>query len=83
VSLNLLNIKENCEYCSTPSMSAGSLKLAIDTLYSWHKCLPWSNVWTENRSCVALVSFKNCETIVGVVAYPYPSVVVVKPGPPL
>ena len=69
----------NVEYCSTPSIFPGSFKLEIETLYSWHKCLPWSNVWILNSSFVVLDESKNCEVINGVEAYPYPSVWLISP----
>ena len=40
LSLNALRITENLEYCSTPSMSFGSFKFAIDILYSLDNSFP-------------------------------------------
>ena len=72
----LLNITENEEYCSTPSISAGSLKLAMEILYLSFNSLPWDIVWNLNKF---LLPFNLPDWINGVEAYEYPSLAPVKP----
>ena len=76
MSLYFLIITENVEYCSSLSISAGSLKLAIDILYNLLVPSPWSKVWNLNNCFLPKAIW---DWIQGVVAYPYPSVLAILP----
>ena len=71
VSSYLLTNTLKDEYCSCPSISAGSLKPSIEILYSLLVEVPWAKVWNLN-SCFD--PFPNPDWINGVEAYEYPSV---------